>query len=216
MKKTILRWSIYLLGLLSLAFGIALSVKSALGTSPISSVAYGISAIWEFKLGIVNFIVYAVFVVAQFLLRGKNSRVIDLLQLAVSVVFSWAMDWLVGVIPYDSTQHSFWLNLGLLLVSIVFIGIGVSASVNMRLIPNPGDGIVFALTEKIGWEHGTTKNVFDISCVCLTTIVSLIFAGKLVGVGIGTAVSMIGVGRVVALGNRLLKQKVYIPLTTKE
>ena len=36
------------------------------------------------------------------------------------------------------------------------------------------------------------------------------------GVGVGTVLSMILVGRVVALTNRLLKQKVYIPLTTKE
>ena len=39
MKKTILRWSVYLLGMLSLAFGIVLSMKTGLGNAPISSVA---------------------------------------------------------------------------------------------------------------------------------------------------------------------------------
>ena len=216
MKKTILRWSVYLLGMLSLAFGIVLSMKTGLGNAPISSVAISISEIWEWNLGVVNFVVYAIFIAAQFILRGKNSKVIDLLQLLVSVIFSWALNLFKGLIPYTATQPYSVTNIAMLLVSIVFIGIGVSASVNMRLIPNPGDGIVFALTEKIGWEHGTTKNVFDISCVCLTTIISLVFAGKLVGVGVGTVVAMLGVGRVVALVNRLLKQKVYIPLTTKE
>ena len=218
MKKTILRWSIYLLGMLFLAFGIVLSMKTGLDNAPISSVAISISEIWTLNLGVVNFVVYAVFIAAQFILRGKNSKVIDLLQLVVSVVFSWALNLFKEWIPYtvaEGGKYS-WVNLGLLLVSIVFIGIGVSASVNMRLIPNPGDGIVFALTEKIGWEHGTTKNVFDISCVCVTTIISFAFGGKLVGVGVGTVVAMLGVGRVVALVNRLLKQKVYIPLTTKE
>jgi len=35
-KQTMIRWSVYLLGLIFLAFGIALSIKTALGISPIS------------------------------------------------------------------------------------------------------------------------------------------------------------------------------------
>ena len=54
MKQTALRWSVYLLGLISLAFGIALSIKTALGTSPISSVAFSISEIWHINLGVMN------------------------------------------------------------------------------------------------------------------------------------------------------------------
>ncbi len=210
MKKTVLRWSVYLLGLFSLAFGIALSIKANLGISPISSVAYSISTIWTLNLGVMNFIVYAAFVAAQFILRGKNCRMYDLLQLVVSLVFSWAMDKLVGVIPYDSVQHSLWGNLALMLVAIVFIGIGVSCSLNMRLVPNPGEGIVQVLSEKTGWSQGLTKNVFDIGCACVTTIISLVFAGKLIGVGIGTVAAMLGVGRVVALFNHLVMKKLRV------
>ena len=210
MKRTALRWSVYLLGLLFLAFGIALSIKTALGISPISSVAFSISQIWSMNLGVINFVVYAVFVAAQFALRGKNSRVIDLLQLAVSFVFSWALDKLVGVISYDAAAHGFLANFALLLVAIVLIGIGVSASVNMKLIPNPGDGIVYALGQRVGWEHGFAKNVFDIGCVCVTTALSFLFAGELVGVGIGTVVAMLGVGRVVAVFNRLVMKKLCV------
>ncbi len=210
MKKTVLRWSVYLLGLFSLAFGIALSIKANLGTSPISSVAYSISTIWNLNLGVMNFLVYASFVAAQFILRGKNCRPYDLLQLVVSLIFSWAMDKLVGVIPYDSAAHSLWGNLLLMLVAIVFIGIGVSCSLNMRLVPNPGEGIVQVLAEKTGWSQGWTKNAFDISCACVTTVISFAFAGKLIGVGIGTVAAMLGVGRVVALFNHLVMKKLRV------
>ncbi len=210
MKRTLLRWSVYLLGLLSLAFGIALSIKTSLGTSPVSSVAFSISAIWGFNLGVVNFVVYAVYVAAQFALRGKNSRVIDLFQLAVSFVFSWSLDRLVAVLAYDSTQHGMVVNFAVLLVGIVFIGVGVSASVQMHLIPNPGDGIVQAVAEKMGWEQGFAKNVFDIGCVCVTTTMGLVFAHRLVGVGVGTVAAMLGVGRVVALTNRFVMKKLCV------
>lgn len=213
-KRIILRWSVYLLGLLFLALGIALSIKTALGISPISSVAFSISEIWHINLGVVNFVVYAVFVAAQFALRGKNSRVVDLLQLAVSFIFSWALDKLVNGMPYNAADHGFWGNFAVLLVAIVFIGVGVSGSVQMKLIPNPGDGIVQAVAEKMGWEQGFAKNVFDVGCVCVTVILGLLFSGELIGVGVGTVAAMLGVGRVVALTNRLLKKKVYTVLTS--
>ncbi|MBE6956471.1 MAG: hypothetical protein E7450_03350 [Ruminococcaceae bacterium] len=216
MKKTILRWSVYLLGLFSLAFGIVLSTKVNLGISPISSVAYSISVIWKFDFDIANNLVYVVFIAAQFALRGKSSRVVDLLQLAVSLVFNVFVKLLSTWLTYTPDKLYSWVNIGLLLASVVFIGIGVSASVNMKLIPNPGDGIVHAIAEKTGLEHGLTKNIFDISCVCVTAALGLIFAGEFIGLHFGTVVAMLGVGRVVALVNRLLKQKVYIPLTTKE
>lgn len=207
MKQNAIRWSVYLMGLVFLAFGIALSIKTALGISPISSVAFCISEIWRINLGVMSFAVYAVFVAAQFALRGKNSRVVDLLQLAVSFVFSWALDKIVTLIPYDALDHGFWVNFTLLLVAIVFIGVGVSGSVKMKLIPNPGDGIVQAVAEKMGWEQGFAKNVFDIGCVCVTTTMGLVFARRLVGVGVGTVAAMLGVGRVVALTNRFVMKK---------
>ena len=207
MKQTMLRWSVYLLGLIFLAFGIALSIKTSLGISPISSVAFSISEIWHINLGVMNFAVYAVFVVAQFAMRGKNSRVIDLLQLVVSFIFSWALAWIVAGISYNAADHSFWENIVLLVVATVFIGIGVSASLQMKLIPNPGDGIVQALAELTKWEQGFAKNMFDIGCVCFTTAMGLLFAGKPIGIGVGTVVSMLGAGRVVALTNRFVMKK---------
>lgn len=207
MKQVILRWSVYLFGLLILAFGIALSIKSSLGTSPISSVAYSISEISHMDLGVINFLVYAVYVAAQFVMRGKNSRLLDLLQLVVSFIFSWALNQLVVWIDYNAAEHDFWTNFALLLVACVFIGIGVSASLNMKLIPNPGDGIVQAFADLMGWEQGLAKNVFDIGCVCFTTAMGFIFAGKLIGVGVGTVAAMLGVGRVVALTNRFVMKK---------
>lgn len=210
MKQLILRWSVYLLGLLFLTIGIAISIKTALGISPISSVAFSISEIWHLNLGVINFLVYAVFVAAQFIMRGKNSRVLDLLQLVVSFIFSWALDWCVNWLDYDAADHSFWVNFALLLVAIVFIGIGVSASVKMKLVPNPGDGIVQAFADLMGWEQGFAKNVFDIGCVVVTTTLGLVFAGELIGVGVGTVAAMLGVGRVVALTNRFVMKKLCI------
>lgn len=50
-KSSILRTIFYVSGLLILALGIILNTKSGLGVSPIISVAYSISAIWNLNFG---------------------------------------------------------------------------------------------------------------------------------------------------------------------
>ena len=80
-------------------------------------------------------------------------------------------------------------------------------SLNMRIIPNPGDGIVQAIADFIHKRVGFTKNCFDLFNICITISVGMIFAHKLVGVGIGTVVAVLGVGRVIVLFNHLFMKK---------
>ena len=102
------------------------------------------------------------------------------------------------------------LALGIILntkAALVLTGIGAAMSLNMRLIPNPGDGIVQAIADFVHKGVGITKNCFDICNVLFTCCIGLIFTGHLVGIGIGTICSMIGVGRVIAVFNHFFREK---------
>ena len=205
--KQVARGGIYALGMTSLALGITLTTKTGLGVSPIISVAYSVSQIWSLNFGDMTFVLYALFVAAQFLLRGRRSHWYDLLQLPLSLVFSRLLNVFAAWITYDGGQNGLVGNLAMLLLSILLTGMGVSMTVNMKLIPNPGDGIVQAIAERQGWEQGFAKNVFDVGCVTLTCILGLTIAHRLIGVSIGTLICMVGVGRAVALTNYLWKSK---------
>ena len=80
-------------------------------------------------------------------------------------------------------------------------------NVDTRLIPNPGDGIVQAIADRLGKKMGNVKNVFDLFCVTLTILLGVVSTGHPVGVGIGTIAAMIGVGRFIWIYNRLFQQK---------
>lgn len=205
--KRFARAAIYTLGMLVLALGITLNTKAGLGVSPIVSVAYCVSQITGLSFGNMTFALYAMFVVLQFVLRGRNCRIIDLLQLPLSLVFSRVLDLFGTVITYDCDAHGLAVNFIVLLAAVILTGAGVALTVDMRLIPNPGDGIVQTIAEKIGKSQGFTKNLFDVGCVCTTAVLGLVLRGQLIGIGLGTIVAMIGVGRVVALTNRLFKEK---------
>lgn len=201
------RWVCYLVGMLLLALGLTLNTKSGLGVSPIISVAFCTSRLLELNFGDMTFLLYVLFVAAQFWIRGKDRRMSDLLQIPLSLVFSRVLNLYDAVIPYNSAEAGFVSNLVVLLAAVLLTGIGVSMTVNMRLVPNPGDGIVAALAQRLGWEQGLGKNVFDVGCVILTCAIGLLASGHIIGIGIGTLIAMLGVGRSIALVNHLFREK---------
>lgn len=201
------RWLIYGLGMAVLALGITLNTKTGLGVSPIISVAYCVSQIFSLNFGDMTFLLYVLFVIVQMFLRDRSEWVATLLQIAVSLVFSRLLNLFDALIPYNCAHHSPAVNLGLLAAAIFLTGLGVAMTVNMRLVPNPGDGIVQAIAEKIGRDQGFTKNVFDLGCVAATVILGFCFAGHMVGIGIGTIAAMVGVGRAIALVNHFYREK---------
>ena len=197
MKQGI-RWLLYTLGMLVLALGLTLNTKTGLGVSPIISVAFGVSEIWGLNFGDVTFLLYGLFVAGQIALRRGRGWLADLLQLPLSLAFSRVLNVYSAVIPYRCEAHSLWENLLLLAAAMLLTGIGAAVTVNMRLVPNPGDGIVAAVAERLGRDQGFGKNLVDVCCVALTCVI-----GRVVGVGLGTVAAMVCVGRVIALVNRL-------------
>lgn len=225
----------YAAGLLLLALGISLNTKSGLGVSPIISVSYSISSIWNLNFGDMTFILYSIFVLVEMCLhivrnkkysaRGgqvlahanrtnlKLVLLMDVLQLPLSLVFTRFLNLFSDRIPEFETAYagsflgSFAGRILILLFVIALTGAGAAMSLNMRVIPNPGDGIVQAIADCTGWKVGFTKNCFDLLNISFTIAVSLLFAGHLTGIGLGTVIAVIGVGRVIAVFNHLTQEK---------
>lgn len=205
-KKLCWRWTIYIVGLLILALGIVLNTKTLLGVSPIISVPFVISQVWGLNLANLTFICYVIFVIAQFVIKGKHAQKRDLLQIAVSLLVTRVMDVyssLITVVPETLVQ-----KLLLLALAVVLTGIGLTMSVLMDLVPNPGDGIVQAISWRSGKSMGFAKNCFDIGMVVTTFIIGAVTGNWFVGIGLGTLVTMVGVGRVVAVFQHFCREKI--------
>lgn len=197
------------------ALGIILNTKSGLGVSPIISVSYSASMILGVNFGNMTFVLYTVFVLIEVLIhialkKGQGKELLitlekDLLQLPLSLVFTRFMNLFSAWIP--APENGFVLQLLVLVAGIICIGIGAAMSLDMRIIPNPGDGIVQAIADCIRKTVGFTKNCFDLFNICISISVGLIFAHRLIGIGVGTVLSVIGVGRVIALFNHLFMGK---------
>ena len=71
-SRWIARVIIYMIGLLILAFGVAFSVNSNLGVSPVNSLPYVISLIVEKKLGTCVTVVFISYILLQILILRKD------------------------------------------------------------------------------------------------------------------------------------------------
>ena len=90
----------------------------------------------------------------------------------------------------------------------VILGFGIMLSVTANVVMNSGEVTVLAFTQVTKKEFGSVKIVFDLSCVALGAVLSLIFAGKIVGIREGTLLCACCTGLFVKLFNRLFKDKV--------
>ncbi|MDD3165156.1 MAG: hypothetical protein PHS97_04810 [Oscillospiraceae bacterium] len=193
----------YAVGIVLLATGIMLCTKTGLGISPLIALPYAISQIWSLNFAFLTFLTYSAFVGIQFLLRGRNSRARDLLQLPFCMVFSMLLNELGKLLPFAFSE--FWQNLLLLAVAILLTGVGAAMVVGMDIVANPADALAETVGEVMGKGMGFGKNFIDITSVIVTCLVGILATGEMVGVGVGTLCCMICIGRVVWAFNKLLR-----------
>lgn len=203
MKTKCTRGIIYFIGLIVLALGIVLNTKTLLGVSPIISIPYNICHIWHLNLGAITFVFYCFCVLIEAILKGKEFKLYELLQIPKSLVtsvFINIFDQYLNIVPDTLGQ-----KLLVLFFAIVVTGIGAATMVNMKLVLNPADALAATIGDKLGKGMGIGKNVFDGTCFCTSGIIGLVFTRHIIGLGIGTVLAVIFTGRVIAVYNYFLK-----------
>ena len=191
------RLGIYTLGLLILAFGIALAVNCKLGVSPVSSLPYVLSLIFNVSLGTCTTIVYATYVLLQMVLLRKFQPAL-LLQLVFSTIFGWFVDGAKYVLG-DFCLPTYFGQLAMLAASIVLIGFSLVLYIDVKLAPMPAEGLVGCLADKLGRPFSQMKTAFDCTSVLVAAVLSLVFLGGLVGIREGTVLTALLVGKMMGV-----------------
>ena len=87
------------------------------------------------------------------------------------------------------------VKLLMLLIGIIILAFGITLSVIANVILNSGEAVVKAVSDKSGKAFGDVKVIFDITCVVIAVVLSLIlFKGKIVGTREGTIISSLCTG----------------------
>ena len=203
MSNKSLRYLCFFIGVLINSFGVALITKAALGTSPISSVPYVLSLRFAPTLGGFTFVMNLLFIAAQIALLRRNFQPVQLLQIVVNIVFSWFIDVSMNLLGWFNPQ-GLPVQLAALALGCAVLGFGISVEVAPDVLRVPGEGLVGALSTVTGVRFGSVKGAFDVTLVAIALALSFVFFRGLNGLGLGTVVSALIVGRFVNLFNSRL------------
>ena len=197
-KETAKRYLLLVVGLFFSAIGVSFTKHGELGVSPISSVANVMSCrVTALTLGNWLIIWNCILILGQIIILRKKFQPIQFLQIPLSFLFGWFTDIGMKIVSVIPLPH-YTVRLLMVLIGVVILGFGVALSVIGNVIMNSGEAFVKAISDTTGHEFGNVKIGFDVSCVILAILLSLIFfGGSIVGTREGTILSALLTGLVV-------------------
>ena len=201
-----------LVSLFIMTLGVAVCVKSMLGSSVISTLPYVFETagkqglgVPRFTIGQYTYIMNGILVLGQIAVLRRKFEAVQLFQLLVGFVFGSLID-LNMLLTIWLTPDYLWQKIVAQVAGCTILGLGIAIEVRCGSVTMPGEGFPVAVSSVTGIEFSKVKIAVDVSLVTLAVIFSFAFFGAWQWhiVGIGTLFAMVYVGTVVRLAGKHL------------
>ena len=196
-----------------MTFGVALCVRSNLGSGVISSIPMSFSLAGEAGLapgltigGYTN-IMNVILVIAQIIVLRRRFEAIQLFQLLIGFVFGCLLDVNMWLTSYFSAYETLPAQIIAQFMGATILGCAVAIEIRCGSVTMPGEGIQVAISRVSGKPFPIVKIIVDTTLVILAVISGFCFFGSWpwTVVGPGTLFAMFYVGYVVKLVNPHLR-----------
>lgn len=189
------RVCMFVFGLFLMSLGVAFSIVSTLGTTPISSISYSLALITNINIGKTTFIFNFSLIFIQLLILRSKFHKKRWLQLINCILFGYFTDlslYLLSFVPFDNTLPFYILFLA---ISIFLTALGIFIYMPANIAPLPGEGCVESVAIVTNWRFSTIKIGFDATMVIISLIMCGLWYTDIFGsVYIGTIISAFMVG----------------------
>lgn len=203
-----------LVSLFIMTLGVAVCVRSMLGSSVISTLPYVFETAGKRQLGVpaltigqYTYIMNGILVLGQIAVLRRKFELVQLFQLLVGFVFGSFID-LNMFLTQWLTPLTWGMKSLSQLMGCTVLGIGIALEVRCGSVTMPGEGFPVAISLVTGMEFPKVKILVDTTLVALAVIFCYVFFGSWQWyiVGIGTLFAMIYVGMVVRfIGHHLVR-----------
>lgn len=196
------RWCFLIVGLLLDAFGVALITRADFGVSAVSSFPYTLHEAFPiFTFGVWSYL-FQLCLTLVLILTAHRLRLQYILAFAVCVCFGYLLD--AACFVTEFFPATFALRCLYYAVGLTFLVFGVCLLVRSELPILPQDLFVRELSRIKGWKFPILKTVFDCLCLAGSVTVGLVFCGRLAGLGVGTVISALIMGKGVGIAGKIL------------
>lgn len=211
---------LWLLGIIFVAFGVAICSKADLGVSMIAAPAFviqeALAALWpSLSVGMTEYLIQGLLLVLLCLVI-RRFRWHYLLAFAVAVVYGYTLNfflWLLGGVSFDAV----WLRWVMLIVGDLITGFGVACFFRTYMPLQVYELFVAELASRFSFKIGRVKTVFDYTLLALSLIMALTLFGDVTtfdwstiyyasfhSIGLGTLVTTLINSPIIMLMGKLL------------
>lgn len=177
------------------SLAVVLMLHSGSGISAISSVPYAFSLVLpRLSLGTWTYLFQGVLVLSLMLLRRRFVPAY-LLSFVVGFVFGKLLDLHKAWI--DALPATLPLRVLYFVLSYVLLAIGIAVSNRCKMPIVPTDLFPRELAAITGWPYSRIKVTFDVLCLATTALMTVVFLGRLDGLGVGTVLAALTLGKAI-------------------
>ena len=216
-KNIVVRYLVATLGLILVAFGVAVSLKSNLGTAPPSCPPAVLNLKWTaISVGTFTWMMHLVLIGAQMAMRRKLWDVNYLLQLLAAFVFGYLCDAGIWILR-NVTLETYAGQMAFCLLAVLVTAIGIRLEVLGNTWMLAGDKFVVVFSEVTGIKFSNAKVIVDVCFVAISALFawfafrSFFGNGEHVVIREGTVILAIFTGLCMKLTDPLV-DKVFKPL----
>ena len=181
-RKWMLRWSVFILGLMVLAFGISLTIKGKfLGIGPWDVFHYGLFTKVGFTIGTWSIISGLLLLFISSVFNKAWPQIGSFLNMMLLGLFIDLFNWMLPSIDnLAGATIAFIIGVGLM-------GYGIGLYVSADLGAGPRDSFMLLIVEKMGWSIPLVRNGIEV----IVFLVGWMLGGP---VGVGTVLIAFGLG----------------------
>ncbi len=186
----------FFIGLVLAGFGVALSTRPGLGTSPIASLPYVVTFILPCTLGMTTVVLNMLFLLMQFAILRSRFQWRQLAQLPTLLAFGFFIDLGMWLSSFYIPEH-YLLRLAEELLGCTLLATGIAFQLLADISYIPGDGFVRTIATEYRIPFGIAKVGVDSSIVIAAVLLSLCWFQTISGIREGTILAALLVGALI-------------------
>ena len=184
-KSLLVRYGISTLGLIVVALGVGLSIKSNLGIAPLSCIPTILNLKFtHISVGTFTWAFNLLFIVLQAIILRKDFKWTHVLQVLPILIFGYLVDgaiWLFDALETPATNYG--IQIVLCLAAVLLTAVGIRLEVVGQGWILPADSTLNVITQRTHAKFSVVKVIMDVLLVVITVGLALLFFGLFTGNG---------------------------------
>ena len=193
-----------IISLYIMTLGVAICVRSALGSSVISTAPYVLELagsqnyVPALTIGEWTYVMHVALVALQIAILRRRFEPVQLFQLVIGFLFGWLLDLNMAAtasLPLDTLAA----KIAAQAIGCTVLAIGIAFEIRCGSVTMPGEGVPAAISRISGIPFAKAKIAVDISLVTIAVALGYLYFGTWLWnvVGFGTLFAMLYVGMAV-------------------